>query len=269
MSSIEHQLVPGKDIDFSEIRDLFDPTLWDIGYLDESGFSRASASPVKIKFHLSGYDATNNIYSHTFNGIVLAKHIETTNDYSFYREAEEILSKKFDSSNFVLTYTNFKEAALLSGIGSRAKNSLIYNRKFGFQCKMCTFMFTSNILNPPDTKPSTDILDLCVGCDDCINNCPAKAIHEDWIDAKACDNHIANDMKWFWYEKMRPDVPVSVVESWKDWASTPELLWGQGVDGFYEKKGYQLYKDGVPTSIPHCKQCTLQPKCSKVPCLAE
>ena len=55
----EHVLIPGPDIDFNEIRDLFDPTVWDVGYLNQVGFQRASASPVKAKFHLYGYDATN------------------------------------------------------------------------------------------------------------------------------------------------------------------------------------------------------------------
>ena len=50
----QHELIPGPDIDFNEIRDLFDPMLWDVGYLNDTGFQRASAAPVKTKFHLYG-----------------------------------------------------------------------------------------------------------------------------------------------------------------------------------------------------------------------
>ena len=262
-----HELLPGEDIDFSLIEELFDPSEWDVGFLSESGFSRSSASPIKIKFHEFGYDITNTIHSLVWNGIVLARKTETTNDYSLYEEAQDILLSEFEQTRFVPTYTNFKESALLSGIGTRARNSLIYNRKFGFKCKFCAFMFVSKIVNTPEEKINHGLLDLCEGCDDCIKNCPAGAIHENWVDAKACDNHIGQDIKWFWYEKMQPDIPLSEVESWKNFNTLPELEWGQGVDGFYEKDGWKLKKDGVVIPIPHCGECTLQPRCSKMPCL--
>ena len=44
----QHELIPGPDIDFNEIRDLFDPMLWDVGYLNDTGFQRASAAPVNL-----------------------------------------------------------------------------------------------------------------------------------------------------------------------------------------------------------------------------
>ena len=267
--SYQHELIPGPDINFSDIRDLFDPSLWDVGYLDETGFRRASTSPIKSKLHQQGYDATENFHNNVWNGIVLARHANTTNDYSFYEEAEKILLTKFANSSFVFTYTNFKEASILSGMGVRAKNSLIYNRKFGFQSKICSFMFVHKITNTPDVKPNRGLLDLCDDCSDCIKNCPVGAIHEDWVDAKSCDNHIGENILWYWYEKMQPDISREEVESWKTWDSTPPLEWGQGVDGFYERDGWKLKKDGVVIPIPHCRECTLQPKCSKAPCLTE
>ena len=167
------------------------------------------------------------------------------------------MKTKFDHSNFIFTYTNFKESAVLSGIGTRAKNSLIYNRKFGFQSKICSFMFVSKIVNYPTIKPNKGLLDLCDGCEDCINNCPVNAIHEDWIDAKACDNHIGQGIKWFWYDKMQPNIPKKEVETWVSWETMPVLEWGQGVDGFYKMDGYQLKKDGKPIPMTHCRELSL------------
>ena len=269
MKQEEYKLISGSDIEYDEIRDLFDDKTWDIGYLSEAGFSRAGSSPIKAKFHLHGYDTTADIHSLVWNGVVVAKHLESTNDYSFYKEAEEILLTKFDQTKFVAAYTNFKESAILSGIGVRAKNSLIYNRKFGFQCKFMAFMFPSKIINYPKETSNRNLLELCNGCDDCIKNCPANAIHEDWIDAKACDHHIDQDIKWFWYEKMKPNISYEEVDSWKDYNTMPHMTWGQGVDGFYERDGWKLKKDGVVIPIPHCRECTLQPRCSKVPCLTK
>lgn len=265
----EHILTPGPDISFSEIKSLFDYSVWDVGYLNDVGFQRASAAPVKHTFHLYGYDAVSDIHKSFLNGIVLVRYTEVANDYSLYKEAEKILEKKFDKSNFVFTYTNYKESAILSGMGIRAKNSLIYNRKFGFQSKICSFMFSSNITNVPNIKPNRGILDLCEGCEDCIKNCPVGAIHEEWIDAAKCDNHIGEGIKWFWYDKMQPNIPREVVETWNTWENMPRLEWGQGVDGFYKLDGHQLTRDGKPISMTHCRECVLQPRCSKAPCFSQ
>lgn len=259
-------------IDFCDIKNLFSEDLWDVAYLSEENFERSGNTPVKAKFHLSGYDLSNHIHNSVFNGIILARKTEEANNYGLYEESQKLLEKKFDNKQFVLTYLNFKEAALLSGIGSRAKNSLIYNRKFGFQCKFCCYMFIDKIINYEFLSPSKDILSLCKDCNDCIINCPVKAIHEDWIDARKCDNFLGfgnhetiSSLKWFWYEKMNPDISKEEVEKWDRYESAPEFIWGQGIDGYYSTEGHVLKKDGVPISIPQCRECVSQPKCSKMP----
>ena len=40
---------------------------------------------------------------------------------------------------------NFKEALLQSGRGARARNSLVYNYKFGFDSKICVIGFTGDV----------------------------------------------------------------------------------------------------------------------------
>ena len=47
-------------------------------------------------------------------------------------------------------------------------------------------------------------------------------------------------MKWFWYEKMKPNVSRETVESWNSFESLPKFEWGQGIDGYYE-----LCEDGL------------------------
>ena len=111
-------------------------------------------------------------------------------------------------------------------------------------------------------------MDLCDGCDDCIVNCPAAAIFEDRIDHIKCDNYIAQDIKWFWYEKMRPNISkeeVGLLET----THISNYGWGKGVDGFYEVDGYKLKKDGIVIEIPHCRECQKQPRCSKSPYLLD
>jgi Pyruvate/2-oxoacid:ferredoxin oxidoreductase delta subunit len=259
-------------LDFQEIKSLFNEFEWDIGYLSKENMDRSGSAPIKTKFHFTGFDLTSHLHNTAFNGIILAKYTKETNNYSLYEESFSILKSKYPENYFIQTYLNFKEAAILSGIGVRAKNSLIYDRKFGFQCKLCAYMFAPRIINYDDLNPQKGLLNLCDGCDDCIKKCPAEAIHEDWIDARKCDNFIgfANhpqipSIKWFWYEKMNPDIPREVVESWNCFETSPPFKWGQGVDGFYELDGFVLKKDGIAVQVPHCKECTLQPRCSKSP----
>ena len=265
-----------KRVEFSEIVSLFDSNIWDVGYLSASQMDRAGNTPIKAKFHLhDGIDLTSHIHNTAVNGIVLVRHNDKSGDYRFYEESFEILRKKFND-RVVPTYSNFKESALLSGLGYRAKNSLIYNRKFGFQSKICVYMFVDEIVNHENLKPNEELLDLCNGCNDCIKNCPAGAIHENWVDARKCDNFIGfsnhptiPSTKWFWYEKigkLNPTITKKMVRSWSCFEEAPAYYWGQGVDGYYEQnKVGDTEKDGEFIEIPHCRECVCQPRCSKAP----
>lgn len=259
-------------VEFSEIVSLFDLNIWDIGYLSSHQMDRAGNTPLKAKFHMhDGFDLTNHIHNTSLNGIVLVRYTDEANNYNLYDESSEILKAKF-GDKVIATYSNFKESALLSGMGHRAKNSLVYNRKFGFQSKICVFMFVDEIVNHENLKPSKDLLDLCTDCDDCIKNCPVGAIQEDWIDARKCDDFLGfgnhptiSSTKWFWYEKMNPDIPKEVIESWDCFEKAGNFEWGQGIDGLYESDGIHLWKDGKKIGIPQCRECVCQPKCSKAP----
>jgi len=268
-------------IDFIELKNLFDPKDWDVAYVSADNFDKGGHKPIKEKSFVSGVDWVDNLDAIAYNGIILARYCEETSYYSLYDESEAILSPKY-KHNYGQVYVNFKEVALLSGFAHRAKNSLVYNRKFGFQCKLCAYMFVPPIINYEELEPSTELLDLCNGCDDCIRNCPAGAIHEDGVDYLKCDTFIGwgnhptvpiPSLKWFWYSKIGyKHFSREEVESW-DGLNNPgpfrrdlgDLPWGQGIDGYYEKDGWQMLRDGVKVAKTHCKECQLQPRCSKVP----
>ena len=257
----------------SEIQKLFDPDLWDVGFLSKQNLKRSGSAPIKAVTHLSGHDLTSMGGKFTpYNGIVLARYSDVTSDYSLYQDSFDILNNNLRKDSFQQVYVNFKEAALLSGIGSRARNSLIYNRKFGFNCKFCAYVLEDDIIDTENLKPQKNLLDLCEGCDDCIKNCPANAIHEDWVDAESCDDFISwgdhptiPSIKWFWYEKMKPNYTEEEVISWKNSNDGPPFEWGQGIDGYYELGETYLTRDGKSVAVPHCNQCQCQPKCSKAP----
>lgn len=257
-------------IDFLEIQSLFPEDKWDMGILKGISYKKVLNKPVKAACHFKGEMMTNRLQAPYQNAetIVFARSSTVAADYSLYEEASLYLKKYIDSGECVQVYLNFKEAAIFSGIGVRSKNSLIYNRKFGFQCKICAFTFLHGIKNYPEPVINEGLLDLCDGCNDCIVNCPAKAIYEDFIDGNACDTFIGvgnsddqMSIKWFWYDLVKPNIPREVVHSWTTLEDFNNIVWSNG----YEMTPNGLMKDGKVIEMPLCRLCQQQPKCSKRP----
>lgn len=266
-------------ISFNDIVELFNPDEWDIGYLSAEGLLRCGLSPIKYKAHPRGADFTSSIhYSGLTNCIVFAK-IGHTWDYTHYEEAEEII---YDAGyeNWFPVYTNYKHAAILSGIGVTAKNSLVYNYKFGFDCHYGVIAFKEDIVDVPDTfRVNWDYWHRCEGCDDCAKNCPAGAIHNDkkpyWLNSDACDNFIGisdhptiPSVKTFWHKNIYPELPKEVVENIKSPKDVIDLFPNSGgVLPFdrngYTYDGYVTKHNGKPVNIAFCRECTSQPRCSK------
>lgn len=266
-----------KIIDFQYLKTLFDPSEWDLGVLSEEYYEECMNSPIKAISHPYGIDMTVNPVSSYISAygkdiktfLVLAKKTTTTNDYSLYKESSEILSNA--GYEYLPVYLNFKKAVVLSGMGTVAKNSLVYNRKFGFQTKFCMYAVEQGFFeNLDETEINRGLLDLCEGCEDCIKNCPVNAIHETWIDAKKCDNFIGfgnhdeiSSIKWNWWEhigKHRGDYTEEQVREWSN-GKQSDIVW----DGDYESIDGIIYKNGVPVDLDHCRKCQEQPRCSKMP----
>jgi ferredoxin len=266
-----------KIIDFQYLKTLFDPSEWDLGILSEEYYDECMNSPIKAISHPYGIDMTANPVSSYISAygkdiktfLVLAKKTTTTNDYSLYNESSKILSNA--GYEYLPVYLNFKKAVVLSGMGTVAKNSLVYNRKFGFQTKFCMYAVEQGFFeNLDEIKIDRGLLDLCEGCEDCIKNCPVNAIHETWIDAKKCDNFIGfgnhdeiSSIKWNWWEhigKHRGDYTEEQVREWSN-GNQSNIVW----DEDYESIDGIIYKNGVPIDLDHCRKCQEQPRCSKMP----
>jgi|TARA_Y100000296_G_scaffold83918_2_gene115979 Pyruvate/2-oxoacid:ferredoxin oxidoreductase delta subunit len=180
-----------------------------------------------------------------------------------------------------MIYTNFKEAAIQAGLGVRAKNSLVYSYRFGFESKICVIGFDETIKDiPTNRRVNKKVWNRCVGCWDCAINCPVKAIHNDgndlknnWLDSSKCDNFIGYgdlpdipSIKKFWHKNVYPELPEQEVTKLKTAIQVKEKY---GTMLPFDRNGYTFHssfgpkKDGKPISIPHCRECTSQPRCSK------
>ena len=281
-----------KQLSMEKIKRWFDTDKWDIGYLTKEQLEICSQTPIKWKFQYSkGWNFTNNMYYNWVgicNGLVMIRNSSISLDYSLYEEVTKILIqhglKEFSDWGHV--YTNFKEAEILSGRGVRARNSLVYNYKFGFDSKVCVIGFKKMIQNPPKIKRvagnnfKEEFWHKCIDCDACRKACPPDAIHNEkepyWFDSSKCDDFLGlsdhpriPSMKKFWHENVRPDVPKEVVDRItnreKDWEM------GDGEKRFTENwnaNGYTtdngiLYKNGKEISVPVCRECQVQAPCSK------
>jgi Pyruvate/2-oxoacid:ferredoxin oxidoreductase delta subunit len=265
-----------KTIEFNDIAKLFDDT-WDVGYLSKEHLKRSAYAPVKNKFHIFGVDFTNSTqFKHMNNAVVLIKSGHTW-DYSHYEQAIDILESS-GLKGWYPGYTNYKHAAVHAALGVRAKNSLIYSFKFGFDCHIAMICFEQEIINYPDRslKRQYGLWKHCEGCNDCIVNCPAKAIHYDdkeppWIDSAACENFIffgkhdtVPNVKDYWHKHVHPEIPQKIIDSIDDLETMNNLIGTFKWDARgYSYDGNVTRKDGKIIHVPHCRECTSQPRCSK------
>lgn len=273
-------------ISFKDIKKLFDPEEWDISVISGEELQRASLYPLKLVAHPFGKNYTNKIHFDILpNTLVMVKKGHTW-DYTHYIEGVNILKKSnLNKASWFPIYTNFKEAALLAGLGVRARNSLIYSYKFGFDCHISAVGITEQIVDlPTNRRHNKNLWRRCKGCDDCAKACPVGAIHNDeqpnWLNSTKCDDFIGigthdtiPSIKSFWHKNVYPEFSKEEIDSIKTNKDTRDFLRRHNFDPRinnlpFDRNGYTfdgqvVRKDGIAVNIAFCRECTSQPRCSK------
>lgn len=271
-----------QDISYNDIEALFDSERWHCGVITKEQLLQVSLMPIKHNAHPFGANFTNDIhFDGLCNTLILAQPGHMW-DYTHYNQAVEVMmNSKFD--RWFPIYTNFKEAALRAGIGVRARNSLIYNYRFGFDIHFTAIGFVDNIVDlPTDRRHNKKIWNRCIGCDDCMIQCPVKAIRnkEDpmWLNSMDCDGMISfgiperpdiPSIKTFWHKNLYPEIPQEEIDKVVDYPSLYKLLGTDSGSFPWGRNGYEFDgqvirdKNGDSVNVPFCRECTSQPRCSK------
>ena len=284
LKEIEIEKEKRETISYNEVVSLFDPDVWDVSILTEQDLRRVANYPIKSKNHNYGLDYTSIFpYDHEFVPTLTLARKGWSWDYTHYLEAEEIFkSSRFDK--WASLYINFKEAAIISGLGVRARNGLVYNYRFGFDVHYAAIGLAYNITDfPEDRRTNLKLWNRCTDCYDCVNACPAKAIHAHknqkepyWLDLRACDSMIGfgnedypdiPSVKDFWQEHVYPELPSDVVNDIRNAKDLRELTGKEMLP--FDKNGVKYDgqvmwdNDGDAVNVPFCRECTSQPRCSQ------
>mgnify|MGYP002345829121 FL=1 len=79
---------------------------------------------------------------------------------------------------------SMKHAAVLAGLGTLGKSTLLLNRQYGNMLNLGAVLTNLNLLS--DTPADR----ICIeGCSQCIENCPVNAINVDGVNQKLCRNN--------------------------------------------------------------------------------
>ncbi len=74
---------------------------------------------------------------------------------------------------FVKALFSYKDAAVLAGLGTLGRNSLLITPEFGPRVRLACLLTEAPVAATPPMRK-----DLCIGCNACLRECPARAIQE-------------------------------------------------------------------------------------------
>lgn len=255
-------------IKYSDIIKCFDSNEWDFSYLTFSEMQEVLNHPIKLINRIEEIKLYKTDFQEQSICLIVVKHTYDF-DYTLNKFFIETLNEYYSNLNYRVFECNYKYAAVKSGLGQYAKNSLFYHSKFQFDSHIAVFLFPEGIDDLPNRKPANfHLLKSCENCEDCIKACPVSAINindqsRTWIDLIKCDNfcHFGNhgkipSIKWNLVKINNLNLSqeeIYNIQNFQDWIQTV----GPGGE-FLNINGNNSY-----VVFPICRECTSQKKCSK------
>lgn len=243
---------------------------WDFSYLTFEEMQEVLNFPIKFapNFIERQLYSDININKDAIFLVVVQRTIDY--DYSLNNNFFKICNKSLPSLIVEPFWCNFKYAAVKSGLGQYAKNSLFYHPLFQFETHIGVFLIHNSIKNLPLRQPvNFNFLDQCNGCKDCFEACPANAIHNQdafiWIDAFQCDNFC-----FFGNHSTIPSIKwnkIPIEQEITDYQTIFDIQTSQDFFKMFPTANKANYIDNKGQihniQYPICRECTSQSKCSK------
>ena len=263
-------------IDYNTIQRIFnDKTRYHIGYLNADQTAKVRNFPIKempvemlrekIK-HLKEVNGICLIITQNRDGL----NNSTQKDYENRLLVLESIPQIDMEAIIALAK---KPAVVEAGMAQYGRNQVTYDEYFGFDSQIDTFFIHNPIINlPKQNPPKWGYMDICKGCHDCANACPAHAIHNEtepaWVDGDACrdfcgvgDHDRIITVKYKLNQIFNnPPFPDEVVKNLKSEKEVEDLYHIKWI-------GERFYRDsnGINyfVNADICRECCVQPKCSK------
>ena len=257
------------NISFNELIKNFNQNKWKFSYLLPEEVNEVLNFP--IKNDENKIIAFNNHHFELNHCYLVVLKYSPDFDYSIEKTFLYAINHYFPSLRIETFCCNYKYAAMLSGLGQFAKNSLLYNKDFGFDHHIGVFEIFSELIDLPNrNKANYDLLDLCNNCEDCVKACPTSAIHFTklpWIDTEKCDNfcHFNNtknipSLKEGWYaDNLQKKYSFLTQEDIYSITNFSHLAKFNAHIPQEKMIGGKMYI----VHYPVCRECTSQKKCSK------
>ncbi|MBN1492818.1 MAG: hypothetical protein JW938_01575 [Candidatus Omnitrophica bacterium] len=167
-------------IEFKTIKNLFREDIYQIGVLDKEETWRLGRMKLKLldAYSTSGVipldQGTEKYWNKIENSLIIVKYSDVAHDYDIKPKTQNILTAYFKKNIFMIRL-DLKEAAVKAGLGCRGYNNLIWNPKFGFDCKIVAWAFCDEIKgyqkpNLPEYLPACN-----TDCLRCHHACPGHA----------------------------------------------------------------------------------------------
>ena len=256
------------NISYNSIVSKFPSNEWDFSYLTFDEIQEVLNHPIKYD------DMLDKLFTYGFQcdetSIFLVCIKKSSDfDYSLHKSFEDIIHNNIPELNYREFWCNFKYAAVLSGLGQYAKNSLFYHPIFQFETHIIVYVIHNKIIDLPNRKkPNFSLLSLCNNCNDCIKACPVSAINigptGTWIDLYKCDNfcHFGNhniipSMKWNWVKIHNFNLNYEEIYNIHNLSDCREKC------GYTPSGCVKINNIVYDTILPVCRECTSQKKCSK------
>jgi epoxyqueuosine reductase QueG len=192
-------------VEFNRIKQLFPEDKYEIGVLSREETWQLGQSKLADEYSLVGAipltSETGRFWRKIKNSLIILQYSNIAHDYSIKPETQQILVPHFKKNIFLVTI-DLKGAAIKAGLGCRGYNNLVWNPKFGFDCKITAWAFCVEIkgYQRPDLP---EYLPICnVGCLSCRRACPSQAfsgekIGEFKFDKEKCKKIIGPQIRQF------------------------------------------------------------------------